>query len=86
MDLHDRQNIKRVLRNIAAQWCCPVWVVKLTIQQKIDMSWEKAISDPYAKALWDRYFPNGKPSTEEYILQLGHAHEQGESIPFLLSE
>lgn len=44
------------------------------------------MSDPEQKELWVRYFPNGKPTPDQYILLLGHAHERGEEIPFLLKE
>ena len=84
MDLHDYLNVQRVLRTMAAEWNCPVKVVKLIIQKAIDESWEKAMSDPEAKVLWAKYFPNGKPSLQQYILRLGRAHETGENIPFLL--
>ena len=86
MDLHDSRNVQRVLRTIAAQWRVPVWKVTHIIQQTIDQSWEKAILDSEAKALWDKYFPNGKPTPEEYILRLGHAHEIGENVPYLFNE
>ena len=86
MDLHDYLNIRRVLRIMAKQWHCPVWMVKKIIQRNIDLSFEKAMSDPNSIALWNRYFPNGKPTPEQYILLLGHAHETGAEIPFLLEE
>lgn len=86
MDLHDYLNVRRVFRVMAIQWRCPVWMVKRTIRKIIDLSWEKAMSDPKAKALWDKYFPNGKPTPDQYILRLGHAHEKGEEVPFLLEE
>lgn len=44
------------------------------------------MSDPDEKALWDKYFPSGKPTPDRYILMLGHAHERGEEIPVLLKE
>lgn len=86
MDLHDFLNIRRVLRTMAAQWGCPVWMIKRIIRQTIDQSWEKATSDPEAKALWDKYFPSGKPTPNQYILRLGRAHENGENVPFLFNE
>lgn len=86
MDLHDSRNVRRVFRTMAEDWGCPVWVVRRTIQQTIDRNWEKAMSDSEAKALWDKYFPSGKPTPNQYILRLGHAHENGENIPFLLNE
>ena len=86
MDRHDSRNVQRVLRRMAAEWRCPVWMVERTIQQIIDQSWEQAMLDPKTKALWDQYFPNGKPTPEEYILLLGHAHEKGEYIPYLLKD
>lgn len=84
MNLHDHRNVRRVLRNMAAQWNCPVWLVKIILRKTITQSWEQAMSDPEEKALWDRYFPKGKPTPEQYILLLGHAHETGEDVPFLL--
>ena len=86
MDLHDYLNVRRVFRMMASQWECPVWVVKATIRRLIDQNWERVMSDPEEKALWETYFPNGKPSPDQYILLLGHAQENGEVIPFLLKE
>lgn len=86
MDLHDYLNVRRVFRTMVCEWKCPVWVVKATIRRMINHSWEKAMSDLGQKALWVKYFPNGKPTPDQYILLLGHAHERGEEIPFLLVE
>ena len=86
MDLHDYLNVRRVLRLMAKKWGCPVWVVKRTVQQIIDRNWENALSDPEEKVLWSKYFPDGKPTTEQYVLRLGHAHERGEDVPFLLKD
>lgn len=86
MDRHDSRNVQRVFRTMAAEWRCPVWMVERIIQQTIDHSWEKAMLDPEAKALWEKYFPNGKPTPDQYILRLGHAHEEGEYMPYLLEE
>ena len=85
MDLHDYMNVRRVLRTLASRWNCPVWAVKILIRRTINEHWEKALSDPEEKALWDRYFPHGKPTPQQYILLLGHALESGEEIPFLLT-
>ncbi len=71
---------------MAAEWKCPVWIVKGTIRRIIDQSWKKAMSNPEEKALWDRYFPNGQPTPDQYILWLGRAHETGEEVPFLLND
>lgn len=84
MDLHDYRNVRRVLRGLAAQWKCPVWVARWTIRKHIDQSWERAQADPEAGQRWNKYFPEGKPTPEQYILWLGHAHERGEEMPFLL--
>lgn len=86
MHLHDFLNVRRVLRMMAAEWGSPVWMVKRTIRQIIDQSWEKSMFDPEAKALWDKYFPNGKPTPDQYILRLGYAYENGEDMPHLLKE
>lgn len=86
MDLHDFLNVRRVFRMLAAEWNCPIWAVKLTIRGCIDRSWEKAQSDPEWKAELDKYFPAGKPTPTQYILRLGHAHETGEDVPYLLKE
>lgn len=86
MDLHDFLNVQRVFRSMAAEWECPVWVVKRIIRRTIDQSWENAQSDPEAKAIWDQYFPTGKPTPGQYILWLGRAHEKGEIVPYLLKE
>lgn len=84
MNLHDYLNVRRVVRLMASEWHCPVWAVKLTIRIAINQSWKRALSNPEEKALWDKYFPEGKPTPERYILLLGHAHEKGEKVPFLL--
>lgn len=86
MDLHDYLNVRRVFRTMAAEWGCPVWLIKWMLRRMIDKSWEKAMSDPEEKALWDKYFPCGKPTPVQYILLLGHAHEKGEEIPLLLKK
>ncbi len=86
MDLHDSRNIRRVLHIMSAEWGQPVWKVKHIIQQAIDQRWEKAMLDPEEKALLDKYFPDGKPTPEQYVLWLGHAHEKGEDMPYLLED
>lgn len=86
MDLHDYLNVRRVFRTMASEWKCPVWVVKLIIRRMINESWERVMSHPEEKALWEKYFPNGKPTPDQYILLLGHAHERGEEIPFLFQK
>lgn len=86
MDLHDYLNVRRVFRTIASEWNCPVWLVKLTIRRMINHSWEKAMTDSEEKALWEKYFPDGKPTSDQYILRLGYAHENREEMPFLLKE
>lgn len=84
MDLHDYLNVRRVLRLLGREWGCPVFVVKATIQRTIDETWASSQGDPEAAARLAKYFPDGKPTPEGYILRLGHAHEDGENIPFLL--
>lgn len=59
---------------------------KKTIRHTINRSWDNAMLDPEAKALWQKYFPKGKPTPNQYILRLGHAHENGEDMPYLLNE
>ena len=86
MDLFDYLNVRRIFRTLAREWKCPVLAVKVTLYGMIDHSWEKAMSDSAEKALWDRYFPNGKPTPGQYVLLLGHAYERGEEVPFLLKE
>lgn len=84
MKIREFLNVRRVLRTIAAQWECPVNEAKGRIRLAIDRSWEMAQSDPEEKAVLDFYFPQGKPTPEQYILRLGRAHEQGEEVPGLL--
>lgn len=84
MDSHDRRNVQRIIRLLAREWNCPTWRVTHIIQQSIDKSWGIAMLDPERKALWDQYFPDGKPTPEQYILWLGHAHERNETMPYLL--
>lgn len=54
------------------------------IQEEIDKSWKCAQLDPQEKALWDKYFPEGKPTAEQYILWLGRGKDGGEELPYLL--
>lgn len=86
MNLHDYINVRRVFRVMAAEWKCPVWIVKATIHKIINSCWQQAMSNPEEKALWDKYFPNGKPTPYQYILRLGRAHETGEDMPFLFKD
>lgn len=86
MNLRNYLNVQRVFRTMATEWKCPAWLVKRTIRKIIDQNWNRAMSNPEGKALWIKYFPKGKPTPEQYILRLGHAHETGEEVPFLLSE
>ena len=86
MDFYDSLNVQRVFHAMAAEWGCPVSIVKQTVQESIDQSWEKAMLDPEAMALWSKYFPEGKPTAEEYMLRLGRAYETGEEMPFLLHD
>lgn len=86
MDLHDYLNVRRILRLMAKEWNCPVWLVKRTVQQIIDRNWENAQSVPEEKSLWNKYFPDGKPTTQQYILRLGQAHERGEHMPYLFKD
>ena len=86
MNISNYLNVQRVLRTIATEWGCSVRKVKRTVQRVIDQSWEKAAYDAEAKALLDKYFPSGKPTTEQYILRLGLAHENGENVPYLLND
>ena len=86
MDLHDFLNVQRMFQMMAEQWDCPVWVVKRTLRRIIHENWEKAMFIPEEKALWEKYFPDGKPTPEQYVLRLGHAHEKGEYVPYLLKE
>ena len=84
MKIYDFLNVQRVLRTIARQWDCPVWQAKRRIRCAIDQSWEMADSNPDEKGVLDFYFPQGKPTPEQYILRLGQAHEHGEPVPHLL--
>ena len=86
MNLWDFLNVRRVLRRLASQWDCPVFAVKLLLRGHIKKSYEIAMSDPSKKALWDQYFPAGMTSPNQFILRLGHAHENGEYVPFLLQD
>ena len=81
MTLHDYLNVRRVLGTLAAELNCPVWVVRVTIRRTIALSWEKSQLMPGEKPLWEKYFPKGKPTPEQYILRLGRAYEAGEGRP-----
>ena len=84
MDLHDRANVNRVFRLMSKEWGVPVWKVKQILQEYIDQSGEASAQNPEKRALWNKYFPDGKPTSEQYILRLGHAHETGKQVPYLL--
>ena len=86
MDLYDYMNVQRVFQTMAIEWGCQVWMVKQTVQESIDQSWEKALFNSELMSLWNKYFPNGKPTSDEYMSRLGHAYETGEEMPFLLNE
>lgn len=86
MDLHDFLNVQKAFQTMATEWGCSIWMVKKIVQESIDQSWEKAMLDAETKAQWNKYFPKGKPTAEDYMLRLGRAYETGEQIPFLLSE
>jgi len=86
MVLRDYLNVRRVFRWMASEWKCPVWVVRVTIRRMINESWERLPSHPEEKARWEKYFPNGKPTPDQFILLLGRAHERGEEIPFLFKK
>lgn len=86
MDSHDSRNVQRVLRVLAREWGYPVWMVKGIIQKEIDKSWQAAQLDPKEKVIWITYFPEGKPTAEQYILWLGHGKEKGEVWPYLLKD
>ncbi len=86
MNLHEYRNVRRVLRTMAVQWNCPVWMVKRVIRRSINKTWKQAMSNLEEKARLNQYFLKGKPSPNQYILRLGQAYETGEDIPFLLTE
>ena len=86
MDQNDSRNVRRVLRHLSSEWRCPVWAVERTLQENIDRCWEKAMLKPEDKALWDKYFPDGKPTAQQYVLWLGRAHENREHVPYLLKD
>lgn len=86
MDAHDHDNVQVILWLMAQQYGCTVRDFTVTFQQMIDRNWENARSDPEEKAHWDKYFPDGKPTTEQYILCLGHAHERNEELPYFFKE
>lgn len=86
MDLHDYRNVRRVLSTVAKDWGCSVRTAKYVLGCCIEKNWEKSRSDLERKALWDQYFPDGKPTPEQYILWMGYAHERGETIPYLFTD
>ena len=86
MRLRDFMNVQRVYRTLSAKWGCPIWMVKKMIRHTIEKGWEKAQADSEAKSLWDKYFPLGKPTPNQYIERLGHARENKENIPFFFYE
>lgn len=83
MDICESRNVHRVFQALSAQWGCPIWLVKRFIKFNIDESYENAKFDPEAQVRWDTYFPNGKPTPDQYVLRLGKAYENGEDIPLL---
>lgn len=86
MDIHNYWNVQRVFQMLGRQWGCPIWKVKRMIQEAIDYNWKIMQFDPTAKELWEKYFPDGKPTVEEYIACLGTLHEKGEEMPYFLKD
>ena len=86
MDLHDFLNLRRVRGLLAMQCGCTVREFKENTQKMIDRNWENAQSVPEERVHWDKYFPDGKPTTEQFILCLGHIHEKGEEMPWFFRE
>ena len=82
----EAMNVANVFKIMAAEWGCPVFMVKMTIRERIDESWEKSRSNPKKKALWDKYFPEGKPTPEQYILLIGNSQKKGQTVPMLLAD
>lgn len=85
MNLHDYLNVRKVFRIMAAEWDCPVWVAKCVVQYSIDQKWKTAVYDSQLNAHLHKYFPDGKPTVDQYILRLHRARKNGEDVPFLLS-
>lgn len=87
MDRHTRANVMRVLRLLARTWQMPTELAYRRIQQAIDESWELA-QEPgkeTIRELWQRYFPGGKPTPEEYFIWYAAEQEAGRKPPYLFN-
>ena len=86
MGYYDDSKIQNMYQIITEKTGQPEWLVGIILCYGIERSWEIAEQDLELKILWEKYFPKGKPTPEEYLLWLAQAQESGEDIPFLLRE
>ena len=86
MDKHTKANVMRVLRRLGREWGMYPEQVYRHIQQLIDESWTNSMAQGNEKKheLWLRYFPNGKPTVEEYFIWYAGEQEAGRQPPYLL--
>lgn len=63
MSFIDNLKSKNALKSIAAREGKTLAQIEAAIQDSIDIAWEK----PEFHAIQTQYFPNGKPSPEEFI-------------------
>ena len=63
MSFIDTMKSKSALRSIAEKEGKSLAEIEAAIQESIDAAWE----NPECRALQNLYFPNGKPTPEEFI-------------------
>ena len=77
------------IRLAAAQFGKTEAEFRSVMRKSLDDTWEKSRSDPELKIIWDFYFPNGKPSVEEFFVHLatvsGYGEENSENDPLTFS-
>ena len=88
MDRHTKANVMRMLRLLGREWRMPPELAHRRIKEIIDQSWELA-QQPGKETnweLWQRYFPGGKPTPEEYFIWYAAETEKGHKPPYLFND
>lgn len=63
MSFFDTMKSKYAIKSIAEAERKSIAEIEASLQESIDRAWENA----ECRALQDQYFPNGKPTPEEFI-------------------
>ena len=62
------KNFSQLLEEIAKQYGVSIFEVKAEMEKAIDEAWNNA--DETARAEQRKLFPNGKPTIEEFIVEM----------------